>query len=479
MTFKKIYSLFALAIVAAGLVACSDDDAGSEYLRQSQVSIESSTVTFNARAGKGSVVFSAPEGTTPTATVSSSWATAQVDGDTVRVSVDSNPNLEGRSALLTIKAGGDSTNVTIQQQGMAYKYLGDKYYLFNDSARSISLPLTNEGGVMSTETPEGITATVNDSTLNLPLSENTTGSIRTSDIYLHDGPYTDTIQVVQGELKDVINKEYSFVAYDLGQNKQSNNIDDYLVSYDVTVAADTIPYGGKTYVIPYIYFPDENWVVQFEFNEENLISIVPGGIRIGTYGKKYYLYTAIVDPQVYVSLAKANDTYPALMASDYMSMLGLWGSDPEAGNFSLFKSNPNNLKNWMGQLFSNLTSYDGSILGVYAFTHKLSDWISSDGQLQIDNLNYYMGSLNLFAYPMLLGKQATTGSKPAMLPIGRRPGNESEMMSSLSKQLQAIKSVKAAGGAHSKGAMKLNTSARFSAPSTFNYMNMLNINVRK
>lgn len=185
MTFKKIYSLFALAIVAAGLVACSDDDAGSEYLRQSQVSIESSTVTFNARAGKGSVVFSAPEGTTPTATVSSSWATAQVDGDTVRIAVENNPNLEGRSALLTIKAGQDSTNVTIQQQGMAYKYLGDNYYVFNDSARLLTLPLNNEGGVMSVEAPDGVSASFNDSTLSLSrrttrdLSATTTSSFTT------------------------------------------------------------------------------------------------------------------------------------------------------------------------------------------------------------------------------------------------------------------------------------------------------------
>lgn len=94
-----------------------------------------------------------------------------VDGDTVRIAVENNPNLEGRSALLTIKAGQDSTNVTIQQQGMAYKYLGDNYYVFNDSARSLTLPLNNEGGVMSVEAPDGVSASFNDSTLSLSLGE--------------------------------------------------------------------------------------------------------------------------------------------------------------------------------------------------------------------------------------------------------------------------------------------------------------------
>lgn len=477
MTFKKIYSLFALAIVAAGLVACSDDDAGSEYLRQSQVSIESSTVTFNARAGKGSVVFSAPEGTTPTATVSSSWATAQVDGDTVRIAVENNPNLEGRSALLTIKAGQDSTNVTIQQQGMAYKYLGDNYYVFNDSARSLTLPLNNEGGVMSVEAPDGVSAAFNDSTLSLSLSENNTGSIRNNDVILHDGPYTDTIQVVQGELKDIINRNYKFVAYDLAQNKQSNNIEDYQVDYDVMVLADTIYHGGKTYVIPCIYFPDENWAISFDFDEQNLISEIPGGIIMGTYGKKYYLYTAIVDLSVYSSLVKSNEAFPALMASEYMSMYGLWGYDTKAGTFSLPEVNPKNLKNWMGQLFDNLTSYKGNTLGVFAFNSKMGDWVDDDGKLNVENISKYAGPLSLFVYPALM-ENASSDAKPAMLPLMRRPGNRAEMMSELSKQLQIIKAVKAEGAMHS-GNMKLNTSARFSSPSAYDYLRMLNVSLRK
>lgn len=484
MTLKKIYSLFALAVVAAGLAACSDDDAGSEYLHKSQIGITSSTVTFTAKADTGSVTFNAPAGAQATAILNSSWAEATVDGNVVRVAVKKNPNLEGRSALLTIKAGEDSTNVTIQQQGMAYKYTGGKYFIYSDTARTVTLPLVNEGGDPYAETPEGVAATVTDSTMTLALSENTTGAIRTNVIYLHDGPYTDTIQVVQGELKDIINHDYTFTAYDLWQNKNSHNIEDFKVSYDVKVLADTIPYGGKTYVIPYIYFPSENWVLQFELDEPDLISIVPGGTPMGRYSDRYYLYSAIVDPKVFNALAQSNDAYPALLASDYMAMLAYWGSTAELGNVSIFDAYSKNLDNWIGQLFQGIDSYEGVILGQFVFSSKMKDWLNEEGQLDqqgfTNNLNSYIGVNHMFAYPEMVQNNVPAGAKRAVLPIGRRNGNAAQTQSDLQKAMSYIQAAKAAKASKStKGSMKLNTSARFSSPSVYDYLRMLNVSPRK
>lgn len=131
----------------------------------------------------------------------------------------------------------------------------------------------------------------------------------------------------------------------------------------------------------------------------------------------------------------------------------------------------------MGQLFDDLTSYKGNTLGVFAFNSKMGDWVDDDGKLNVENISKYAGPLSLFVYPALM-ENASSDAKPAMLPLMRRPGNRAEMMSELSKQLQIIKAVKAEGATHS-GNMKLNTSARFSSPSAYDYLRMLNVSLRK
>ena len=83
---KKIFNICLLLAVTAGFVACSDDnDAGSSYLRENTVKIVSSNLFFNAAAQKGGVKFTAPAGST--VSVSDSWATAQLQNDSIVVTV--------------------------------------------------------------------------------------------------------------------------------------------------------------------------------------------------------------------------------------------------------------------------------------------------------------------------------------------------------------------------------------------------------
>ncbi|MDD7597853.1 MAG: BACON domain-containing protein [Prevotella sp.] len=122
---KKIYSFLLLAAFTLAFSACSDDQdqVGSEYSRESTVKVTSSNLVFSAAAGTGTLVFEAPS--TATVSVDTQWASAVVNGNKVDVSVKKNPKLEGRSALLTIKCGDDSTQVTVQQRGMMFKYGGE------------------------------------------------------------------------------------------------------------------------------------------------------------------------------------------------------------------------------------------------------------------------------------------------------------------------------------------------------------------
>ena len=51
---RKIFNICILFAVAAGFIACSDDnDAGSSYLRKNPVNVVSSKLLFSAAAQKG------------------------------------------------------------------------------------------------------------------------------------------------------------------------------------------------------------------------------------------------------------------------------------------------------------------------------------------------------------------------------------------------------------------------------------------
>ena len=94
---KKIYSFIILTVMAFSFAACSsDDNVGSQYLKENTVKIVKSDVSFSAKASTGAVEFTAPAGAT--VKLNSTWATAAVDGNKVTVNVLDNPKLEGRSA---------------------------------------------------------------------------------------------------------------------------------------------------------------------------------------------------------------------------------------------------------------------------------------------------------------------------------------------------------------------------------------------
>lgn len=102
---KKIFSICLILVVAAGFVACSDnDDAGNSYLQENTIKVIASNLTFSPLAQTGGVKFTAPAGSTVSVDEEgSAWAKAEVRGDSVVVSVSHNPRLDSRSAILTIK----------------------------------------------------------------------------------------------------------------------------------------------------------------------------------------------------------------------------------------------------------------------------------------------------------------------------------------------------------------------------------------
>lgn len=217
---RKIFNICILFAVAAGFIACSDDnDAGSSYLRKNPVNVVSSKLFFSAAAQKGGVKFTAPAGST--VSVSDSWATAQLLNDSVVVSVANNPAVDSRSAVLTIKNGNDSTNLPILQSGAIFKYKGAKNIVVSDKDTTLTLPYSKVGAepalVLADSADASAVSSVEDkdSAFVAHINANSTGEVRTFLLVLKNQEQRDTITVTQGSIDDFDGKTYSLYGYDL------------------------------------------------------------------------------------------------------------------------------------------------------------------------------------------------------------------------------------------------------------------------
>lgn len=221
--------IFNFALLLAGVLAftaCSDDEVGGEYTRENPVSVVKSALTFTADGGKGGVKFTAPAGAK--AYTNTEWATAEIVGnDSVVVTVDVNAKLGGRGAKLTIKCGNDSTNVPITQTGSSFKIPGSKEFYLSDDPTVVSVPYTNEGPLadITTSSNEAISSTeITENTVNIAVTANETGSFRTSEVYLNNDGRVDTLRIIQGSEKDLLNKQYILGGIDLLTYSQTQNI---------------------------------------------------------------------------------------------------------------------------------------------------------------------------------------------------------------------------------------------------------------
>lgn len=199
-------------------VSCSDDD-DNPYEHESTISVVSSDVIFGGGASAGSVVVNAPQGVT-SATFPVSWATATVTGDTVKVAVEANPDLEGRTALLTIKSGNDSVQVPVTQTGFVFNLsTGTAIQQLNDAAASRSYHLEHSTDVnvsLDSLTSTWLTAAVEGDSLKVSFTANNTGKPRLGYIYYTSGNISDSIRVTQYELNKDILGDYVMYYYNGG-----------------------------------------------------------------------------------------------------------------------------------------------------------------------------------------------------------------------------------------------------------------------
>ena len=282
---KIIY--FALALTAATFTACSDDNAGEQYLKQSTVGVVGSNLSFDAAAHRGGVKFTAPAGQTATATVNASWAKAEVKDDSVIVNLDNNPYLESRSAMLTIKSGADSTNVPIAQQGCVFNYQGATKFVVADNDTTLSLPFELVGAEPQATVDEAAadyaTITKGDNAYKLDIKANKTGEMRQFNVTIDNQNVITTIVVKQGQLSDFVGKIFYLMGYDLQKDRTAATLDELAVQYQGAIRKDA---KGNVY----FYCPDAYIAnLPLSFDPKTLTFTVTSGNSVN-YIKKYGAY---------------------------------------------------------------------------------------------------------------------------------------------------------------------------------------------
>lgn len=240
-----------MATFALSFVACSDDgEVGAEYNRASTISVVKSDVLFSANAGTGTVVVRSQN---PISFKSSSeWCKATALNDsTLQVAVDVNESNIGRSSQITIKAGVDSVNVTVQQQGFYLQSDMSTGAVFGDEASRKAFAFSFSGTPTITSTVDWLSASIEGDSLVVNVTDNETGHMRKGYVKYTFGSYKDSVQVAQYDFDKDLAGNYYFAYYNasgklyyfLGKLQQSGG--DYVLSipqlgFDIPVAFDAV-----------------------------------------------------------------------------------------------------------------------------------------------------------------------------------------------------------------------------------------------
>lgn len=266
---KKIFQIITVLALASFCFASCDKNTTDEeeLIQEKALAIVKSDVLFQAAAATGTVEVKASSSIT--AECSAEWCSVSVNSNIVSVTVTENPSLQGRSAVLTIKCGGDSVETVIQQTGFVFSLECGNYIKFNDDASQNAYAFKcNVDVKFETDCP-WIQASSSDGKLNIDVEANNSGNYREGKIRYYSDTSEGEIEISQFD----IDKDF------LGAMRMYYyNTSGSYVYQSITVDSRTINLSSGL-KIPY------------EFDELNMRFIVHGGASLGTVSEKDYYMT--------------------------------------------------------------------------------------------------------------------------------------------------------------------------------------------
>ena len=221
---KKIYYFAFIACLAMFVSACSDDGMDNPYATDESLTVVSNDVMIPSVGGSGNIVV---EGNgTVTAESSLGWCTTAVSGNTVTVTATVNNSIESRNAIVTIKSGSKSTQVTVYQEGMIF-FLDSHEAELDDNESNLYIPvhITNKellSTIKLTTNVDWITPVFNASTqqVELNIKANESGLGRDGLVQVSCGDYNEMFSINQFDFaKDVLGLYYFYYAKDVQQKE--------------------------------------------------------------------------------------------------------------------------------------------------------------------------------------------------------------------------------------------------------------------
>ncbi len=181
--------------------ACSEETE-NPYDGESSVQLLATDVDFRAAASTGTILFKALGEVS--ATSASEWCTAEVAGDTVKVSVKQNTTIVGRSTVVTLTCGDDKLNVAVTQQGVVFQPEKTMVAVSSDDAQTLTYGLKSNVDLTVEYAPEWADVTLENGTMSVVLTANETGHVRQDYIKFRSEEFVDSLQIMQADFdKDI------------------------------------------------------------------------------------------------------------------------------------------------------------------------------------------------------------------------------------------------------------------------------------
>lgn len=191
---KLCYKFFVVALAAVLLAACGNDDESSNPADSKSLQVVSSDLVFPARGATHDIVLSTTGAYT--ASVNKDWCTVTTDGNTVRVQVERNTQLEARNAIVSLQDGTTSLRLSLMQSGAVWMVRGPSSYSASDEDTTVIIPATLDFEYTVTK-PDWMDGEEVEGGYQLHLHENNTGGARKGNVTLRSSQGSKTISFQQ------------------------------------------------------------------------------------------------------------------------------------------------------------------------------------------------------------------------------------------------------------------------------------------
>lgn len=303
---KKIFYMLTAALALAAFSACEDGEGDVISFGNKELKVVDANLLFGPQGGTNTITV---ESLNPvSATSGSSWAAVAVSGSSVSVTVPAWSSNESRYAKITLKAGAETCDLTVQQSGVQVKEFNPSDISAASKPCQYDFPFVSNAEMTATADVDWITPSIikgvetHVDTLRIALTANETVDPRSGVVSYAAGSYTGTINVsqagamvtndnwtityegvtkVDGKSKDdllvTVGEEdtgkYSFAVVPASEYEASGlPLDDFIVT---TIAPEIV--GDERFnETHHFYFPkfDNGKYIAFAvgFNDQNLTS---------------------------------------------------------------------------------------------------------------------------------------------------------------------------------------------------------------